>query len=98
MEKRVFKIRIKGTNSYSNGTINLLYDRETKKKHPEVNWTRKGKEWTNEKNVKAHLLKFVSNGGDIGNWEVVEVVYAPTKPIDEWVDTVMLMKILQQNQ
>ena len=93
MEKRVYKIRHGG--SFSNGTINMVYDRETKKKHPEVNWSRKGKEWSNEKNIKDHLLKWISNGGSVTGWEVVEVVYSPTRPMDEWIDPAMLMKVLQ---
>lgn len=93
MERKAYKIRIKGSSSYSNGVINVY--RDGAKKFPQCNWNKKGKEWADEKNVKAHLLKYVSLGGDIGNWEVVEVVYHPTKPIDEWVDAKMLMKVLQ---
>ncbi len=95
IERKAYKIRIKGSSSYSNGVINVYRDTVTKKSFPECKWNRKGKEWADEKNVKAHLTKYVSLGGSISTWEVVEVVYHPTKPIDDWVDAKMLMKILQ---
>lgn len=95
MEKRVYKIRRNG--SFSNGTINMEYaDQTYKKKIPSVNWSRKGKEWSSEKTVKDHLFKWISNGGSVVGWEVVEVVYSPTKPINDWIDPAMLIKILQK--
>lgn len=94
-EKVVYKIYNKVTGSFSNGIIMTEYDGKSKKKIPYVRFGKKGKEWSNEKNVKDHLLKYVSLGGSVANLEVVELRYHPTKPIDDWIDAKMLMKILQ---
>jgi hypothetical protein len=60
-----------------------------------VRFTGKGKDWTSEQNVKAHLLKCAQKGILEDTWEVVQVVHQPTKPLEEWVDQKMLMKIIK---
>jgi hypothetical protein len=96
MEKKAFKIRKKDFGSYySHGVINTHYDSATKIRTPFVKWSSKGKEWTSEKNVKDHLLKFIQLGGTVDDWEVIEVIYHPTRPIEDWIDDKMLMKVLK---
>jgi hypothetical protein len=87
-----FKIR-HGEDYYSHGVIGSNYWDKDKK--PTLGWSKKGKEWKTEKGVKDHLLKWITKGGSIEGWEVVEVVYHPTKPMSEWVDAKMLMKVLK---
>ena len=88
----MYKIRSKTNLSYfSHGVITKGYNNN----QSFINWSSKGKVWTTEKNVKAHLLKCIQSGIDISRWEVIEVVYSPTKPMDEWVDAKMLMAILK---
>lgn len=61
----------------------------------DVTWSRKGKVWTNEKLLKAHLLKYTIANGLPSDWEVLEVTEIPTKPMNEWVDAKMLVKLLK---
>ena len=63
-----------------------------------VHWSKTGKEWKTEKAVKAHLAKALKTISGVSSWEIVtmEVIYHPTKPIDEWVDNKMLVAILKQ--
>ena len=95
-EKEIVVYKIRWWMSYSNGIINECYTGDYSKKSYSVNWsTRKGKEWTSEKNLKAHLLKCLQRGINISEWEVLELRYHPTKPINDWVDAKMLCKVLK---
>jgi hypothetical protein len=63
---------------------------------PTVMFSKKGKEWTSEKLVKAHLLKWLLAGNSIPKeWEIIEVVYAPTRPMEEWLDANMTFLVLK---
>lgn len=55
----------------------------------------KGKVWTSEKNVKEHLLKCTQKGISMDGWRIVEVFERETKPIHDWVDGKMLVKIIK---
>lgn len=96
----IFRIRKLVSNSYvySLGSISSKYVRDSQNEWTEVyyvEWsTTKGKLWKNEKLLSAHLLKAMTHGIDIAEWEIVEVVERPTKPINEWVDANMLMQVL----
>lgn len=89
----IYRIKDKESGLYSNGIVrqtgwhsNQGYD---------VTFNSKGKEWTEEKNLKNHLLKCMKSGVKMDNWEVVEVVYHPTKPIMDWFDQKMLVKVMR---
>ena len=79
---------------YSHGVI-------THRRHSSFNqsyvikWSTKGKEWTSEKSVKDHLLKCAQKGILSEKWEVIKILEEPTKPISEWVDAKMLIKIIK---
>jgi len=88
----IYKIR-RGT-SFSHGVITS--SRWNGKTEYNVKWSKRGKEWTTEKAVKDHLIKAVSVGISMADWEILELVYNPTKPIEEWVDAKMLMTILKK--
>ena len=91
-----FKIRrtsFPGEYEYSKGIIQSNWSDQKYN----VRWTIKGgKEWVLEKLVNDHLLKCVQKGIDISAWEVIEVVHLPMKPINEWFDEKMLMKVLKK--
>lgn len=89
----IYKIRNNANAGYSNGIV-----RQTgwgPHKAYTVTFNSKGKEWLDEKNLKSHLLKCMKNGIKMDNWEVVEVVYHPTKPIMDWFDQKMLVKVMK---
>lgn len=89
----IYKIRNKENGFYSNGIV-----RQTgwgANKGYDVTFNYKGKEWTEEKNLKNHLLKCMKSGIKMDTWEVVEVVYHPTKPIMDWFDHKMLIKVMK---
>lgn len=86
-----YKIRIKGTHSYSHGVIVRTWADQGWK----VRWSSKGKEFPNERSITNHLMKAASKG-ILGNWEIIEVIHQPTKPLEEWIDQKMLMKILKK--
>lgn len=56
---------------------------------------RGGKIWTDEKLIKNHLLKCAQRGIPYGTWEIIEVVYNPTKPVVDWFDSLMLAKVIK---
>jgi hypothetical protein len=96
-EQRVtYKIRRAGSNMFSCGAI---YTNSTKQTgEVVVQWSKKGKEWTTEKLLKAHLTKCIEmTGGVPSNWEIFELTYNAT-PIEEWIDNKMLVKILSHNK
>jgi hypothetical protein len=63
-----------------------------------VRWAKKGKEWTTEKLLKAHLTKCIEMTGSVpSNWEIFELTYNAT-PIEEWIDNKMLIKILSHHK
>jgi len=62
----------------------------------DVKWSSKGKVWNTEKAVKSHLTIALQFGLPIAQWEIVEVVLLPTKPMDEWIDAKMLLKVLKK--
>lgn len=86
-----YKIRIKGTHSYSHGVITQFSYRDNIWK---VRWSSKGKLFPNELSVKNHLMR-AAEKGILGDWEVIEIIEQPTKPLDEWVDQKMLMKLIK---
>jgi hypothetical protein len=85
----VYKIRDK-RGLFSHGV--MLKDYKGK---PYVKWSIKGKEWKTEKAVRDHLFKWITAVG-IPDWEVVKVTYEPTKPLQDWFDSKMLVAILKQ--
>lgn len=90
----IYKIRKRGTTFYSSGVVNSVRWGATKSFL--VRFNGKGKEWTQEKNLKAHLLKCMQSGIKMDDWEVVEVIYQPTKPILDWFDQKMLVQVLKK--
>lgn len=86
-----YQIRKKGSEIYSNGIIT----RSSFSQKLSVTWSAKGKTWKTEKAVKDHLLKYIKKVGPINDFEIVEVVLSPTKPIEDWVNPKMLMEILK---
>lgn len=89
----VWMIRNTITGRYSNGIINFGAQ------GPYVGWSKRGKQWTQEKYLKAHLLKYAQSSSSCDwstTWEVVEIVEKPTKPIDDWFDVDMVLKILKK--
>lgn len=86
-----YKIRNTKTGQYSHGNISVW------QKKMYIKWSAKGKEWTNEKNLRAHLLKCATLDGIPTDWEVIEIKHVATKPIEEWIDNEMLMKLLKIN-
>lgn len=88
----LFKIRRVGTKSFSKGLVQRGWD---KKFH--VDFSEKShKTWTDEKLVQKHIEKAVVNGIDVSNWEVVEVTYTPTKPINDWISPKVTIAILKK--
>ena len=88
----IYKIRHTVTGQFSHGVVQArCRDRDAC-----VKWSRKGKEWTSEKNVKAHLTKAIGAGVNMANWEILELQYLPTKPINDWFDAKMLVKLLKK--
>lgn len=85
-----YMIRNSETKQFSGGIIR----RGWQKSHY-VNFKARGKVWTTETLLKQHLLKCFQQNVKMENWEIVEVQYVPTKPIEEWVDGKMLLKILK---
>lgn len=82
--------KIRRGSYFSNGIITQQYrdDQYT------VKWSKKGKEWTSEKLLKAHLTKWIELTGSIpADWEIFELHYE-TKPVMDWIDNNMLAKIL----
>jgi hypothetical protein len=93
-----WKIYHKTSGLWSNGIIQEGYytSGPTGTRNRVVRFSKKGKEWKTEKGVKDHLLKWLLFGNAIPKeWEIVEVVYAPTKPMEEWLDAKMTLALLK---
>lgn len=90
MEETVFKIRNQA-GQFSHGVINK--QRHTGKWF--INWSNHGKQWKTEKAVKAHLAKALKLVSGVASWEIIQVTYSSTKPIEDWVDDKMLVDILK---
>jgi hypothetical protein len=94
MSEAKFKIR-NSYGQYSKGVVMGGWDRQFEHKTFYINWGKKGKEWTSEKTLKTHLLKCAQCGILDSTWEILEVKYHPTKPVNDWIDQKMLLKILK---
>lgn len=86
-------IRDTVTGKYSNGIIQA---------HPDgcyvSGWGKRGKVWTDVKYLKEHILKWSQHSpeGQCPNtWEVLEIVET-AKPINEWIDAEMTLKLLKR--
>ena len=90
-----YKIR-KANGWFSHGVITERRWHSDNTKIYHIRWSGKGKEWSSEKTVKDHLLKCAQKGILEETWEVIQVVHQPTKPISEWIDAKMLMKIIKK--
>ena len=85
----IYKIRNKA-GFFSKGRITTGYNGK-----PTVQFSKQGKEWTTEKAVKDHLIKWISEAG-VPDWELVTVTYEPTPPIQDWFDDKMLASLLKR--
>ena len=94
----MYKIRNTVTGWFSKGIITNIYNYKTKETEKNVRWGSDGKIWSSEKTVKAHLLKMMLVSTIPSTWEIVKVEYLPTKPMSDWVDSTMLMKVLKQKK
>lgn len=90
----IYKIHNKVTKLYSNGVILPNWRRGSK--YYVVTFGKRGKEWTDEKLLKNHITKVLTKMKWNPDWEIVEVQYFPTKPIDEWVDGPMLLELMKK--
>lgn len=91
----VWVIKDPATGKYSNGVINTSHGR------PYVGWSKIGKKWTSEKLLKEHILKYSqlhSSGQCPETWQVLEVREEPTKPINDWIDASMVMRLLKKTK
>lgn len=94
MDHKGWRIRLKGTNTYSKGTI---YSGYTNGKTYYVQWTSKtGKVWKTEKALKEHLFKYTKLVGMPADWEVTELTETVAKPIEDWFDANMTLKLLKR--
>jgi hypothetical protein len=91
----MYKIRNTTTGFFSHGIVSMW--RSNVYGETSVKWSRSGKTWLTEEGIKSHLLKCYAAYGIPSTWEIVEVEYKPTKPVNEWVDAKMLLKILKLN-
>lgn len=88
-----FMIRNTVTGKYSRGIINKGYGTSS------VNWdAKRGKVWTKEKYLKDHLLNYALQCGTdaFDTWEIVEIVEQPTRPVMDWLDASMTLKLLKK--
>ena len=98
MEHKGWMIRLKGTHTYSKGAIRSSYSSAHDGKFYYVDWTsKKGKVWSTEAALKEHLLKYTKLAGMPTEWEVTEITEAPSKPIEDWFDEKMTLKLLKRN-
>ena len=91
----IYKIRMKGTKSYSRGRV------ESRSGHDGisiygVNWKANGKEWSSEKLLKKHLLTCIEKGVDITGWEIMEFTQQPCKSMNDWCDAKMTYAMLKR--
>lgn len=88
-----FMIRNTESGMYSCGIISKGYGISSVNWHP-----KRGKVWTKEKYLKEHILNYALQCGtaDFDKWAVVEIVEQPTKPINEWMDASMTLKLLKK--
>lgn len=95
-----YKIRDTNTGQYSNGIILRCTEYNTTTRcydaRYDVTWGTKGKIWKTEKAVKDHLLKYALAVGKPTDWEIVEIIENPTKPIHDWFDAAMILKLLKK--
>lgn len=94
-----FKIKHRETGLFSHGIIQKgwQYDHVGKKYTYNVQFSARGKEWTNETLLKKHLLQCAQKGVKWNEWEIIEVVHTPTKPISDWFDQKMLYKVIKNS-
>jgi len=91
----IFKIRDKKSGLYSHGVISSYDYAGFKTISDRIKWSRKGKEWADEKRVKDHLLKCLSYGGIPSSWEIMEFTQQPSRELNEWMDAKMLIAVLK---
>jgi hypothetical protein len=96
MSETKFKIR-RPCGDFSKGAVTSDWDSINNTKTYKVTWDKNGKEWCTEKTLKSHLMKCAKCGILDQSWEILEVKYHPTKPIDEWIDQKMLIQILKNS-
>lgn len=97
MERKGWCIRLKGTHTYSKGSIMSGYDSSQGGKYYYVQWTsKKGKVWTTETALKEHLFKYTKLVGMPEDWEVTEISETVAKPVAEWFDQNMTLKLLKR--
>lgn len=90
----IYKIRIKGTNSYSRGRVSRY--RVSGDYVYSVKWANLGKDWTSEAALKNHLLKCIEKGVDMTGWEIMEFTQQPSKSLNEWCDAKMTFAMLNR--
>lgn len=91
----VWVIKDSVTGKYSNGVIHAYNGR------PCVGWSKTGKKWSSEKLLKEHILKYSqmhASGQCPETWQVLEVKEEPTKPVNDWIDATMVMKLLKKKR
>ena len=81
--------------AFSSGIIRHTYDFLSHSRRYMVQFKTTGKKWTSETLLKKHLLNCALKKVNMDNWEIVEVQYVPTKPIFEWFDEKMSIKLLK---
>lgn len=87
-----YQIRNSTTGLFSHGVLTNQYWRGGT---TVLKWSVHGKQWKTEKSLKNHLLKCAQQKVDMSGWEIVELFYRPTKPVDEWFDSKMLRDLLK---
>ena len=60
-----------------------------------VKWSKKGKVWSSERLLVAHLVKAITSGLNVEDWEIVEIGERPTKGLLDWLTANDLMKIIK---
>ena len=90
----IYKIRLKGTNSYSRGRVE---GRRDGKQFYSVNWKQNGKEWATEALVKKHLMTCIEKGVDMTGWEIMEFTQQPSKSMNEWFDAKMTFAVIKHS-
>jgi len=92
----IYKIRMKGTSSYSRGRVEFQRTVNGKRIHS-VNWKARGKEWASEALVKKHLMTCIEKGVDMTGWEIMEFTQQPSKSMNEWFDAKMTFAVIRHS-
>lgn len=92
----IYKIRMKGTQSYSRGRVQHLYTRDGQRVFG-VTWKPNGKDWATEALVKKHLMTCIEKGVDMTGWEIMEFTQQPSKSLNEWFDAKMTFAVIKHS-